>query len=120
MKKQTENYTKLDDINASVDVTYTETVQVNMDDLSYERDSLVRTQEANLKCAQEINDKIDLQIADLDKKIAELKELGLMTSEEYAILHPAEPPIEELPPEPTPPEPPAEGVDEIPDPTINI
>ena len=85
-------YKKIDDNNVEVTTTTTNsTVSVlNLNDLNYSRESLVKTIDNNLQDVTDRNAVIQKMIDDLDVKIANFKSLGVV---EVVI-----PPVEEVTP----------------------
>ena len=75
-----ETITKIDDSSVQIETTVTQTEVVNIDDLIYDRDSLVRTQDNNTQWAIDENAKIQILIDNLDSKIDRITNVGVKLS----------------------------------------
>jgi hypothetical protein len=85
-----EKYTKISDAVAEVETTIIEKKEVGLDQLIYDRDSLMRTQTENTQNAISANAEIQSKIDILDTRINELKNIGIKTAKEIKELNPAE------------------------------
>lgn len=77
-----EQITKVDDNKIEIETTELKKEVVDIDNLLYERDSLVRTMENNYNDMVKMNSKIQTQIDDIDATISKARELGVKTDSE--------------------------------------
>lgn len=74
--------TKVDAVTLEIKSTDVTVEKISLDDLHYQRNSLVKTKENNTQEAIAKNLEIDALIVDIDAKIAKAKTLGVLTTKE--------------------------------------
>jgi len=72
-----EKYIKIDNHTVKIEVTKVEEVLIDLEQLEYDKDSLIRTMQANLDEVNQKNAGIQTMIDKIDQKITEIKKLGV-------------------------------------------
>lgn len=85
-----ETYKKLNENEVEITTTVESKTVVSLTHLNYERDSLVRTMENNLREAADRNVKVQSMIDELDARISKFKAIGVVETVEESVINSVE------------------------------